>query len=109
MIKKIELNDSIYFIETEIDEQRKCIEVEAYLSITGKGLYSSTTKKKIFEVTVRENLLLEKLGISLEKRVSNKIRKAMKVVNKFDNKSNKLKNVDKYCDDVFNLDEKMEL
>lgn len=108
MLKRIELNDNVYFVQTKIKVKR--IELEAFLDVNG-GRYPSSysgDRVELYSSIVTQNSFLSLLNLNVEKRLERKIMKAIKIINKHNLKANELAIADKSCQETFSVDEHLD-
>lgn len=65
--------------------------------------------QRIYEDSIKENMFLGLIGLTTERRLEWKIKKAIKFIHQEANKNNGLENAIKHVEGIYNLDKHMNL
>lgn len=103
MTKEFIINNKIYTLYIEPDFPNKVLFIKA---IYGTNFMRD---EKIYEKTIRENIILELIGLTVEKRTEYYVRKAMKKIKKHAYKESKVEKAYKNNKDILSLDEYMDV
>ena len=103
MTKEFIINNRIYTLCIEPDFVNKVLFIKV---IHGTNFIRD---EKIYEKTIRENIILELMGLTVEKRSEYYIRKAIKKIKKHAYKESKVEKAYKNIKDILSLDEYMDV
>ena len=102
MVKRFSINDNSYTLE--------CYTLDSAIAVkVYKSKSPSFNNEPIFYKTLQEMKLLRYVGLSIERRLEWKVKKAIRLINKDGNKSNGLQKAVDHVNSIFNLDKHMDL
>lgn len=123
MRKKIVLENNVYYINTDINSKDKKIHLTAFKTLKSNGSYTAyeddrkmifyeDDSKMILDKIIHQNSVINFFFLGIEKRLAYYIKRSIKLIHanhekekKLNKKINKLRDIDKNMDAIFNLDE----